>query len=510
MLPKTIRQAMAAPLRAPARPLRVVRTLVVSDLHLGAARAPTCCAAPGACERADGRARDGVERLVLLGDTLELRQGPLREALGGGAPVLREARRGARRGRRDRLVPGNHDHALVAPWLERRHRDGAAALAGSPRPRDGSPSDAGRRARARRRRRRGSTLAYPGVLAARRRLRACMVTTSTVHTTVPTLRAPRAPALMARLVGAPPERGALTDDYERVLAPIYAWSTALARTPTTPRPARRPLGQALWRTLAGARAPRRCGGARWSRCSRSRSRRSTVPGSGRCAPTSRAGAAAAPARGDGGGGRAPRDRRRARAVRPHAPHRAAARSTTSPSGPRRRRAAAQHRLLGLRARRSSRHAYESPTGRARRSASRERAAAAACARARRQSAAASSDRRRRPTDARGASPGVKQTAWQVTPSPTSSSSTPARVALVLDERVARRVLDGELAPLAVTRPRRTARPTPAGLVGAAVGAGLVRRLRRRSARRARPRDARGASGSRSTPSSSWIASSVSA
>ena len=61
---------------------RPLRTLVVSDLHLG--RAPRARRAARHASRARGAARrrsPSVDRLVLLGDVIELRHGPLREAL---------------------------------------------------------------------------------------------------------------------------------------------------------------------------------------------------------------------------------------------------------------------------------------------------------------------------------------------------------------------------------------------------------------------------------------------
>src|SRR5690242_11946904 len=96
----------------------VVRTLVVSDLHLGARTGVDLL------RRAPVRARllerlDGVDRLVLLGDTIELRHGPPREALAAAAPVLR-ALGAAMGGGEVVLVAGNHDHRLLAPWLEGR------------------------------------------------------------------------------------------------------------------------------------------------------------------------------------------------------------------------------------------------------------------------------------------------------------------------------------------------------------------------------------------------------
>jgi len=63
------------------------------------------------------------DRLVLLGDVLELRQRPAREALSAAEPVLREI--GAALGPASEavIVPGNHDHHLAAAWLARRARD---------------------------------------------------------------------------------------------------------------------------------------------------------------------------------------------------------------------------------------------------------------------------------------------------------------------------------------------------------------------------------------------------
>ena len=66
-----------------------MRTLIVSDLHLGSVSAPTCCAAPEL--RAPLlRAVDDVDRVVLLGDVLELRHGPPREALAAARPFFEE------------------------------------------------------------------------------------------------------------------------------------------------------------------------------------------------------------------------------------------------------------------------------------------------------------------------------------------------------------------------------------------------------------------------------------
>ncbi|MDQ6774686.1 MAG: hypothetical protein M3071_00360, partial [Actinomycetota bacterium] len=68
---------------------------------------------------------EGIDRVVLLGDALELRHGPLREPLATGREFLTEL--GAALGSAGEvvIVPGNHDHHLLDPWLERRARRAA-------------------------------------------------------------------------------------------------------------------------------------------------------------------------------------------------------------------------------------------------------------------------------------------------------------------------------------------------------------------------------------------------
>jgi UDP-2,3-diacylglucosamine pyrophosphatase LpxH len=96
-----------------------VRTLVVSDLHLGARLRRDVLRRPVALE-ALLDALDGVERLVLLGDILELLEGRPRRAMEVAEPVLGAI--GSRLGseREVIVVPGNHDAALVRPWLHAR------------------------------------------------------------------------------------------------------------------------------------------------------------------------------------------------------------------------------------------------------------------------------------------------------------------------------------------------------------------------------------------------------
>ncbi len=101
-----------------------MRTLVISDLHLGARSGRDVLRRPVAL-RTLLQALEDVDRLVLLGDTIELLEGRPKQAMRATLPVLRAI--GARLGRDKQVVVvlGNHDHALVRPWLRtqrRRHK----------------------------------------------------------------------------------------------------------------------------------------------------------------------------------------------------------------------------------------------------------------------------------------------------------------------------------------------------------------------------------------------------
>ncbi|MGI8572293.1 MAG: metallophosphoesterase [Solirubrobacteraceae bacterium] len=95
-----------------------MRTLVISDLHLGAR------VRSGVLHRRQPlehllRALSGVDRLVLLGDVVELSRGRERRALDGAEPILRAI--GGALGPHGEaiVVPGNHDLGLVRPWIMR-------------------------------------------------------------------------------------------------------------------------------------------------------------------------------------------------------------------------------------------------------------------------------------------------------------------------------------------------------------------------------------------------------
>jgi UDP-2,3-diacylglucosamine pyrophosphatase LpxH len=96
----------------------VARTVVISDLHIGAPDNHSVVEQPAIRARLLEALTAG-DTLVLLGDTVELARPARGNAIATAAPILREL--GGRIGPLGRivLVPGNHDHALIAAWSRR-------------------------------------------------------------------------------------------------------------------------------------------------------------------------------------------------------------------------------------------------------------------------------------------------------------------------------------------------------------------------------------------------------
>jgi Calcineurin-like phosphoesterase len=94
-----------------------MRTLVISDLHLGMRLERDVLRRPRPLAVLLEALAD-VDRLVLLGDVVELSEGHEEDALVVAKPVLRAL--GQRMGpdREVILVPGNHDRRFVAPWIQ--------------------------------------------------------------------------------------------------------------------------------------------------------------------------------------------------------------------------------------------------------------------------------------------------------------------------------------------------------------------------------------------------------
>jgi hypothetical protein len=113
-----------------------VRTLVISDLHLGARVRSSVLVQREPRERLLA-ALDGVDRLVLLGDVVELLEGRTAHAMAVAQPVLEAI--GARVGsaREVILVPGNHDRRLVGSWVR---AQGSRLAADAAVPLDATPA----------------------------------------------------------------------------------------------------------------------------------------------------------------------------------------------------------------------------------------------------------------------------------------------------------------------------------------------------------------------------------
>ena len=92
-----------------------VRTLIVSDLHLGLRSGIEVLRRPDALERLL-KAVDGVERLVLLGDAFELATWSTRPPAAAAEHALRAIGRRLGPDRSVVVVPGNHDARLVRSW----------------------------------------------------------------------------------------------------------------------------------------------------------------------------------------------------------------------------------------------------------------------------------------------------------------------------------------------------------------------------------------------------------
>ncbi|MGE4426496.1 MAG: metallophosphoesterase [Solirubrobacteraceae bacterium] len=105
-----------------------MRTLVISDLHLGSRGGRDVLRRPAVLDRLLERLAD-VDRLVLLGDVVELLEGRTAGAMTVALPLLE--RIGAAVGDAEIVVvPGNHDHALVRGWVRSR-RDAGLPLGDS-------------------------------------------------------------------------------------------------------------------------------------------------------------------------------------------------------------------------------------------------------------------------------------------------------------------------------------------------------------------------------------------
>jgi hypothetical protein len=164
-----------------------------------------------------------VDRLVLLGDTIELRQGPTSEMLSAASSVFEELGAALGPDKEVVIVPGNHDHRLLNSWRERR--------AAGPAPGLGPQSELDWR--------QDEPLGVLAAALAPARVRACypgLWLREDVyaihghyldrHITFPIMERLGA-GVMARLLGRDARTAGGAAEYEAVLGPMYAWLDAV-------------------------------------------------------------------------------------------------------------------------------------------------------------------------------------------------------------------------------------------------------------------------------------------
>ncbi|HWI22071.1 MAG TPA: metallophosphoesterase [Baekduia sp.] len=219
-----------------------MRTLVVSDLHLGADTGVDVLRGDVALQPLLDEL-ETIDRLVLLGDTLELRHGPAAIALTAARPVLERIGQTLPRHAEIVVLPGNHDHSLVSTHLAERTEPLELETA-VPLDRVSPVGQqlAGALGLDRTR------FAYPGIW-----LREDVYAThghfGDVHTTLPMFER-LAAGVMAHLGAAVPDHDAVPHHYERALAPLYAWVDATAqRAPSDAELATDGGGMHLYRVL---------------------------------------------------------------------------------------------------------------------------------------------------------------------------------------------------------------------------------------------------------------------
>ena len=204
-------------------------TLILSDLHLGSNSRADLLRRPELREALLG-ALGGVDRVVLLGDVLELRHGPMREAMATARPFFEDLGR-ALEGRELVITAGNHDHALIEPWLASR---GADSDPGPLQPEQLLDPVAASPAMARIAEWCSPArvlVAYPGIWV-REDVYAMHGHYLDCHMTVPTLER-LSVGVMSRLLRRPPASFQGADDYEAMGSPVFAWRDAVARSAHT-------------------------------------------------------------------------------------------------------------------------------------------------------------------------------------------------------------------------------------------------------------------------------------
>jgi predicted phosphodiesterase len=199
-----------------------VVTAVLSDLHLGTRSQADVLRRPAIRRILFDELREADE-IVLLGDVLELREQPLTNVLEVALPFFEELGE-VLPDRRITVLAGNHDHHIVANWLEARR------LGGEPlglEQRTSPDRSQTLMLIAERLPRNDVELAYPGVW-----LRPGTYATHghyiDLHMSIPRLET-IAISATARATGGVRPAPRTPDDYEGAMTPLYAFAFALAQ-----------------------------------------------------------------------------------------------------------------------------------------------------------------------------------------------------------------------------------------------------------------------------------------
>ncbi|HEY3971146.1 MAG TPA: metallophosphoesterase [Solirubrobacteraceae bacterium] len=225
----------------------MTRTFVVSDLHLGAGSSADVLRRSGPRSALIAALKD-IDRLVLLGDVLELRHGPRRDALAAAQPFFEELGR-AFAGREIVVVPGNHDHALLESWARSRDEAPEPAPLGLEQRFSAEEASSMLAALASWAKPASLSAAYPGLW-----LRPDVYATHghylDCHLSIPTMER-LGIGMTARVQSRSPDAFATAGDYEAVTAPVFAWIDAVARQAPTGSTLNGQSTVRVWRALAG-------------------------------------------------------------------------------------------------------------------------------------------------------------------------------------------------------------------------------------------------------------------
>ena len=225
-----------------------MKTAIISDLHLGVSSGGDVLRDPEIRAILLDELR-GAERLILLGDIVEMRERPLGASIDLALPFLAEL--GAAVGDIEIvLTPGNHDSRLAEPLLDR------LSLADAPLPLDATaePSDGPTAAIAAALSPARLRIAYPGIW-----LRDDVYATHGHYMDLH-LRLPRAECLIlaaiSRFSGPLLPDPVTPADYERIVRPLYGLAFGAAQGRARRLKAELGPSEAAWELIAGDRGNR--------------------------------------------------------------------------------------------------------------------------------------------------------------------------------------------------------------------------------------------------------------